>query len=119
MNLAAGQSGAADDLSHDLSVFAWSPQAADGATQLGGKVASVLPGTRLSDQTANQLARSFWTAVAARQLSERQVDSLKADIENVLTSIGVTEQNARSVSAEVGKVQGLVTARPKRWYEFF
>ena len=58
-------------------------------------------------------------AVAARQMSERQVDSLKADIENVLTSIGVTEQNARTVSAEVGKVQELVTARPKRWYEIF
>jgi hypothetical protein len=119
LNVAGAQPDAAEDLSHDLRVFAWSPQAATGSDQLSARVSSVLPGTRLSDQTAAQLALSCWMAVAARQMSERQVDSLKADIENVLTSIGVTEQNARTVSAEVGKVQELVTARPRRWYEIF
>ena len=60
----------------------------------------------------------LWTAVAARELSERQVDALKDDMRNtLLTSVGVTQPDANLAAGRVGDVQNAVTLRTRRWYE--
>jgi hypothetical protein len=36
-----------------------------------------------------------------------------------LVSLGVGEDSARQVTAQIGEVQSSVTLRPRRWYELF
>ena len=36
-----------------------------------------------------------------------------------LVSLGVGEDSAQQVAAQVGEVQSSVTLRPRRWYELF
>jgi hypothetical protein len=37
----------------------------------------------------------------------------------LLESLGVSEESAQQVAAQVGEVQSSVTLRPRRWYELF
>jgi hypothetical protein len=73
----------------------------------------------LPEQSAQRLAHSLWVSIAARELSERQVETLKSDMQLMLTSLGVAESNAQLVAAQVGDVQGAVGDRARRWYELF
>jgi len=63
------------------------------------------------------VARTCWVTTAARQLSEKQVDTLKNDMKSQLMSLGTSDQQAQSVADQVGVVQQAVTARHRRWYE--
>ena len=63
------------------------------------------------------LRRLVWTTVAARQLSERQVDGLKDDMRGFLSSLGVAQNDANLAAGRVGDVQKAVTLRTRRWYE--
>ncbi len=79
----------------------------------------MLVGKTLNDTTAQRLAHSLWTSVAARELSERQVETLQNDVQSQLVAIGVAEPQAQQVAAQVGEVQKAVGNRPRRWYELF
>lgn len=87
--------------------------------ELARRTSSVVAGTKLNEQVAQQLAHDLWLAVSAREMSERQVEALQADLQTVLMSTGVPEANVQPVVAQVEEVQRLVTSRPRRWYEFF
>jgi hypothetical protein len=63
------------------------------------------------------VAHTAWVTVAARQLSEQQIESLKNEMKSELMALGVEEQKAQSVADQVGVVQQAVTARHRRWYE--
>jgi hypothetical protein len=52
-------------------------------------------------------------------LSERQIETLQNDVQALLMSVGIAEENAQQVAAQVGDVQVAVTDRPRRWYELF
>jgi hypothetical protein len=58
-------------------------------------------------------------AAAAREMSERQVESLQNDMQALLISIGATESSAQAVAAQIAEVQKAVTSRQRRWYEVF
>jgi hypothetical protein len=119
MSVASRQPDASKDLSEDLRVFAQSPEAEKAATQLASRLAGAVPGSRLNDQAAQRIAHNCWTALTAQQMSQRQVETLQNDMEGLLASIGVAEQNAHDVAAEIGQVQNVVTERRRRWYEVF
>ena len=87
--------------------------------ELARSTSGVVAGAKLSEQAAKQLALDLWLAVSAREMSERQVEALQMDLQTVLVSAGVPEPDAQPVVAQVEEVQRLVTARPRRWYEFF
>jgi hypothetical protein len=61
----------------------------------------------------------LWTTVAARQLSDKQVQSLQKDMQTTLTAVGVAEDRTQRVVAQVGDVQKTVSDRKRRWYEWF
>jgi hypothetical protein len=61
----------------------------------------------------------LWLSVAARDISERQIESLQNDTQSLLASVGIPEERAQQVAVQVGEVQRAVTNRPRRWYEFF
>ncbi len=119
-NVASGRDPQAPkDLADDLRKYASGPDAAPAVDQLSQRTASVLSGVNLSEQDAQRLAHTLWLSVAARDLSERQIETLQNDMQALLISVGVAQENAQQVAAQVGEVQGAVTDRPRRWYELF
>jgi len=118
-NIAAGDPQAPADLASDLGKYAEGSDAAPAVAELSRQTADALAGVELPEQTAQRLAHNLWVAVAARELSERQVEGLQNDVRLLLTSLGVTEQEAQQIAAQAGTVQGAVGERPRRWYELF
>ena len=110
---------APSDLVSDLRKFAQRRDAEPTVDELTRRTVTALGGIELPEQSAQRLAHSLWVSIAARELSERQVETLQSDVQLMLTSFGVTEANAQQVAAQVGEVQSAVGDRPRRWYELF
>jgi len=106
----------------DLLVFAElerKPEAAAAINDLARQISDAAVATQLKEAAAPPLVRQVWTAVAARELSEKQVTQLQADVKATLTGLGVAEQAAQSIANQVGTVQKAVTERQRSWYEVF
>jgi len=87
--------------------------------ELSQRTIAAVKGATLPEQTAQRLAHDLWLAIMAREMSDRQVETLQNDTQSLLMSIGIAEENAQQVAAQVGEVQRAVTDRPRRWYELF
>ncbi len=119
-SVARGDMQARQDLADDLRVFVdGKPEATAPLNELARRASEVVAGKMLTDQNAQRLAHHLWTTAAARELSERQVETLQNDVHALLVSMGVAEDDALNVAAQVAEVQTAVTDRQKRWYEFF
>ena len=119
-NVAGGNPNGPAEFAQDIHEYAADKASAKPAVEeLVRRTTSMLGGRMLSDQTARQLAHSLWMTVAARDLSERQIETLQNEVRTVLVSTGISEENAQQVAAQVGEVQLAVTDRQRRWYEMF
>jgi hypothetical protein len=112
-----GEQQAIQDLTDDLLVFTDEPEGKDATKALAMTVCSVLVKRPVNDEAQAKIVNLLWTAVAARELSERQVDALKDDMRNTLLAVGVTQPDANLAAGRVGDVQNAVTLRTRRWYE--
>ena len=119
MSVSRGDTQAQQDLAEDLRVFVDRKEAIPAANELARRTSDVVAGKTLDDQNAERLAHHLWTAAAARDMSQRQVESLQNDLHALLVSVGVPEDNALNVASQAGEVQKLVTTRARRWYEFY
>jgi hypothetical protein len=119
MSVSRGDTQARQDLADDLRVFVDRQEAVPAANELARRTSDVVDGKALNEQNAERLAHHLWTAAAAREMSQRQVESLQNDLHAFLVSVGVPEDNALNVASQAGEVQKLVTTRERRWYEFF
>ena len=75
----------------DLMVFVdlkTEPDAAPAINDLARQIADAAAAAQLKEANAPPLLRQVWTAVAARELSEKQVTQLQADIKATLTGPG-------------------------------
>ena len=117
---ASGESDVAEWLAADLEVFVETPtsEVVDALMALAEALDGALPGVDLTEQAAQKLLHNLWLSVAARELSERQVETLQNDVQSLLMAEGVAEENAEQVAARVGDVQNVVSI-PRRWYEVF
>ena len=118
-NAAKSDPAAPEDLASDISKYSRRASAYPAINELTRRTVTVLVGKTVNEQAGNRLAHSLWTTVAARELSERQVETLQNEVQSILVSIGVAEPQAQQVAAQVGEVQKAVGDRPRRWYEFF
>ena len=119
-SVARGDMQARQDLADDVSVFAADEkEPRQAVNELSRRTAEVVDGSRLTDQSAQRLAHQLWTAASARELSQRQVETLQGEMHGLLVEIGVPEERAENVAAQVAEVQRLVSRRSKRWYEVF
>ena len=118
--VARGDEQARQDLADDVTVFVDSDgEARMAINELSRRTAEVVTGSRLSEQSAQRLSQQLWTAAAARELSQRQVETLQGEMHALLVEIGVPEDRAENVATQVGEVQRRLTDRPKRWYQLF
>lgn len=107
------------NLADDLRKYAQPSSAVPAVDELSRRTAGALAGTQLTEQAAQRLTHNLWLSVAARDISERQVESLQNDTHSLLVSVGISEDRAEQVAVQVGEVQRAVTGRPRRWYELF
>ena len=112
-----GDQRAVQDLTDDLNVFTEEPEGQSATRALANTVSPMLMNRMLNDEAMTRIVTVMWTAVAARELSERQIDALKDEMRNVLTSVGVSQPDANLAAGRVGDVQNAVTLRTRRWYE--
>ena len=112
-----GEQGAIQDLTDDLLVFTDEPEGQTATKALAMTVCSMLVKRPVNDEMQAKIVSLLWTSVAARELSERQVDGLKDDVRNTLLAVGVTQPDANLAAGRVGDVQKAVTLRTRRWYE--
>ena len=113
----AGDQTAIQDLADDLGVFTEEPEGHLAIRVLSNTVGSMLVKRAVNDEAMTRIVTVMWTAAAAHDLSERQVDALKDEMRNVLTSVGVTQPDANLAAGRVGDVQKAVTLRTRHWYE--
>ena len=116
-SVVGGEQQAIQDLTDDLLVFADEPEGKDATKALAMTVCSMLVKRSVNEEAQAKIVNLLWTAVAARELSERQVDALKDDLRNTLLAVGVTQPDANLAAGRVGDVQNAVTLRTRRWYE--
>ena len=117
-NLATGNPEGPKDLSDDISHYAEGTKGGQAAaTELSRRLGQALTGKSFKLAQAMPVAHTAWVAVAGRQLSEKQVESLKTEMKTELMSLGANDQQAQSVADQLGVVQQAVTARHRRWYE--
>jgi hypothetical protein len=120
LSIAGGEVQARQDLADDLRVFLdRKPDAVPLVNDLSQRTGEALSGKKLTDQNSQKLAQQLWVAVAGRDLSEKQVETLKNDYQATLTAAGVPEPGAQQVAARLEAVQKAVGERHRRWYELF
>jgi hypothetical protein len=113
----AGDQQAVQDLTDDLLVFTDEPEGQAATRAMSMTVCSMLVKRSVSDEVQTKIVSLLWTAVAARELSERQMDALKDEVRSTLLSVGVSQADANLAAGRVGVVQEAVTFRTRRWYE--
>ena len=116
-NVAGGDAEAPKEFSDDLAVFAEKPPGAAAARTLADSVTIAIRKRNASEDACKQMASILWKAVAAREISARQTDSLKDDMRGVLTSLGVAQAEANAVADRIDQTQKVVSVRPRKWYE--
>jgi hypothetical protein len=115
--VAVGDQTAVKDLADDMIVFTEEPEGQTAIRALSNTIAPMVMNRTLTEENLMRIATLMWTAAAARDLSERQVDALKDDVRVVLTSVGVSQPDANLAAGRVGDVQKAVTLRTRRWYQ--
>jgi hypothetical protein len=121
-NVVAGHAEAKQDFADDLMVFVkpgTKPEAPAAINELARLIADAAAASQIKEASLPPFLQKVWTAVAARELSEKQVTALQADVRTTLTGLGVAEPAAQSISYQIGSVQKAVTDRTRRWYEVF
>lgn len=118
-SIAAGEQQARQDFVDDIKVFARSPAAEAAVASFAQGLGTLVAGSKLTEQGSQQLAHSAWTAVAATELSSRQIETLEAEMKTNLMAAGIPEDRATAAAGEVETVQEAITTRPRKWYEFF
>lgn len=121
-NVVGGHEEAKKDFADDLLVFikpGVKPEAPAAINELARLISDAAVAAQLKEAALPPLLKQVWTAVAARELSEKQVTVLQADVKTTLTGLGVAEPAAQSISNQIGTVQKAVTDRERRWFEVF
>jgi hypothetical protein len=116
-NIAGGDKEGPKDFQDDLLAFLDSGEPHAQAQELSRRVSTSVAGKRMPDDVAAKLANQLWVAVAARELSSRQISTLQNDVQSTMQGVGVSAENAQQVAAQVGDVQKTLTHRHRRWYE--
>jgi hypothetical protein len=118
LNVAADRNGAAVDLRDDLANFSGSPPPPHLLDALSTQLVDGLRQAKLDDQTASVLAEQLFVSTNARELSDRQVQTLRQDVVGTLSRAGVPREKAEPVGQTVGEIQTAITANRRRWWHW-
>jgi hypothetical protein len=108
---------AAKDLAADLENLVGRQPPRALVQELTSHVAGAIKGKALTDEAAQKLSRQLYVAVAATELSERQIGMLRQDIVGTLVASGAAASQAEPVSESVGEIQRLMGTNRRRWWQ--
>jgi hypothetical protein len=114
--VATNENGAANDLRQDLANLTAAPPPDHLLNELSNRLTEALPGTSLSDETAMKLATYLYVGTSARELSQRQVATLRQDVTATLTGTGVPPPKAEPVGLVVEQIQIAINTNRKRFW---
>lgn len=121
-NVVGGNQEGRKDFADDLLVFVTPgarPEAPAAINELARLIADAAVAAQLKEEALPPLLKQVWVAVAARELSEKQVATLQADVRTTLAGLGVPEPSQQAISSQIVVVQKAVSDRTRRWYEVF
>jgi len=121
-DVVAGHEEARKDFTDDLMVFVDTgdkPDAIPAINDFARQIADAVVAAKLPEPKMMPILKNAWTTLAARELSEKQVTALQAEMRTTLTGLGIPEASAQTITNQVGTVQKAVTDRSRRWYEVF
>jgi hypothetical protein len=118
-NLASGNADAPKELGDDLTIISRMPVPEARVQELVQALQASLRGKALPDEAAKRLAENLFVVMSARQLSDRQIQSLQMDITNQVKALGADEAAATQVATVAGSLQAEVRTRRRRWYQWF
>jgi hypothetical protein len=121
-NVVGGHAEARQDFLDDLMVFVkpgTKPEAPAAVAELARLIGDAATAAQLKEASMPPLLRQVWTAVVARDLSERQIATLQTDVKTTLTGLNVPEPSAQAIASQIVVVQKAVTDRERKWYEVF
>jgi hypothetical protein len=121
-NISANHQEAVGDLADDLKVFVEenrTPQAPPAIDGLAQSVAQAISGKPFDEATMSALSRQLWLTVASRELSDKQTDTLQADVRAATIGVGASPESAGAVAAQAVAVQRTLNSRQRLWYEVF
>jgi hypothetical protein len=121
-DVVAGHDEARKDFTDDLMVFVDTgdkPDAIPAIRDFARQITDAVVAAKLPEPKMMPILKNAWTALAARQLSEKQVTALQAEMRTTLTGLGIPDPSAQTITNQVGTVQKAVTDRKRRWYEVF
>jgi hypothetical protein len=114
--VARRENGAVNDLRDDLENLTGEQPPAHLVEGLSSGLETALAGKTVADDVAMKLATQLFVSVSARELSQRQIESLRTEVTATLTGIGVAPPQADTVATAVGEIQHAMTTNRRRWW---
>jgi transcriptional regulator NrdR family protein len=118
-NVAARNETAPQELAEDLEVIGRMPVPRERVQELVQALQTSLQGKTLSDDAAKKLAESMFLVMSARQLSDRQIETLQTEVTTQVKALGADEAAATSVASATGRLQEDIRGNRRRWYQWF
>jgi hypothetical protein len=115
-NLANNDANAPAELYDDLTYLESVPRPPERLKEMADALAVALRGGKLPDADARQAATLIFQLVAARDLSQGQIERVGSELRSALVKAGATPDVADRVSAAGAALAGDVTQNKKRWY---
>jgi hypothetical protein len=116
MAMARAEQQASKDLAADLENLVGRQPPRALVQELATRVEGALKGKTLTDEAAQKLSRQLYIAIAATELSERQIGMLQKDVVGTLMATGATAPQAEPVGESVGEIQRLMGTNRRRWW---
>lgn len=114
--VARRENGAVNDLRDDLGNLTGEQPPPHLVEGLSSGLETALAGKTVADDVAMKLATQLFVSVSARELSQRQIESLRKEVTATLTGIGVAAPQADTVATVVGEIQEVMTTNRRRWW---
>lgn len=116
--VAERRTGAVDDLRSDIANLSADEPPEDLVRELTTRLNDALTGTTLPDDKAIGIARKLFVATTARDLSQRQQQTIKQEVARALADAGVTPPKAESVATVTDEIQTVMNRNRKRWWHW-
>jgi hypothetical protein len=115
-NVAAKNPEAPAELLDDLTYLDAAPRPANRLKELSQALSDALADKPLPDAEAKQVADVLFTAIAVRDLSEKQIEQVGTNLREVLVKVGSQAEAAERAKTAAVALASDVTQNKKRWY---
>ncbi len=115
-NVANKDTNAPAELLDDLTYLEPVPRPPARLKELADALAAALGGVRLPDAEARQIATLVFQLVAARDMSDAQIEQVATELRDLLVKVGAMAEPAERAAAAASALATEISQNQKRWY---